>query len=118
MHSVLLLVWIYIKVKFSIKKRFYISQHKLQYLTSFSSVTDLATISPIIFLILQEKHDILFNISMVIRSIRVVRVIHKKLQIGKNEVTRQMFTIFLTVLTLIILSAALIQTFEYPERKH
>jgi hypothetical protein len=98
--------------------RFYISPHKLQYLTSWKSMTDIATILPMLFLFVGEKENhMLFNISVVLRSVRVVHVIRKALQTGKNEVTRQLMTIGLTVLTLIVLTAALIQTFEQPYRQ-
>ena len=81
-------------------------------------MTDIATILPMLFLFVGEKENhMIFNISVVLRSVRVVHVIRKALQTGKNEVTRQLMTIGLTVLTLIVLTAALIQTFEQPYRQ-
>lgn len=56
------------------------------------------------------------NCCKILRIVRVARLINKLFQFGKNEVDRQIFTIVLTVITLIFVTAGILETLENPYR--
>lgn len=96
------------------------SQNKLEFLKSINSIIDLYTTSPIIFLFFdffEKKNNLFYQTSLVARFFRFVRYIHKWFQKGKDEVYRQLLTIFLTVFTLIFATAGFVIAIENPERK-
>ncbi|CAD8072511.1 unnamed protein product [Paramecium primaurelia] len=99
------------------------AQHRLQYILEVNSAVELFTLMPLFILQEQDNWDYLtrlINISRVIRFLRVVKTISKYYQVGDNEfggVNKQIYTISLTILTLIIVTAGVLQAFESPKRK-
>lgn len=78
----------------------------------------LFTIIPIFFVFTDFSSDGLtvYKITLVARSIRIVKYLVKMFSSGKNEVSRQIYTIFLTVFSLIIVTGGIIQVFEQSIR--
>lgn len=78
---------------------------------------ELLTISPIVFRIFVDNSiSTVYAVTIVMRLYRIVRYVQKLYQKGRDEVQRQIFTIILTIGTLITISAALIQAVENPYR--
>ena len=77
---------------------------------------------PIVFLNYQYASEIIIQvieISRILRSLRVIRVINKLFKIGDSDVSsvnRQIFTIILTILTLVYVTSGVLLTFEAPYR--
>jgi hypothetical protein len=92
----------------------YSAQHKVMFLLSYASVINIATFAPLAFIFVanNEESMVAYKISIVLRFIRILRYLIKLLSTGKNEVSRQMYTIFLTVAGLIIVTAGIIQVLE------
>jgi hypothetical protein len=92
----------------------YSAQHKVMFLLSSSSVINIATFAPLCFIFVaqNESAQVAYKISIVLRFIRILRYLIKLLSTGKNEVSRQMYTIFLTVAGLIMVTAGIIQVLE------
>ena len=102
--------------------RLFTAQNRFNFVVSSWSVTDLVTMMPIV--LLQEKQQPfiknLIDISRIMRIVRVVRLLNRVYKIDESEsssVSRQMFTIILTVLTLVFVTSGVILTFEKPKRK-
>ena len=76
------------------------------------------TIIPIPYRILFDNSlSTFYSLTIIVRLYRIVRYIHKRYQKGRDEVQRQNLTIFLTVSTMITISAAFIQAVENPYRE-
>jgi uncharacterized BrkB/YihY/UPF0761 family membrane protein len=60
------------------------------------------------------------GIARIMRVVRVVRVLNRIYKIDESDlssVSRQMFTIGLTILTLVLVTSGIILTFEKPKRE-
>ncbi len=76
-------------------------------------------------LVLMQADDTVFvtqlmHISRIMRVVRVVRLLNKIYKIDESDlssVSRQMFTIGLTILTLVLVTSGVILTFEKPKRQ-
>lgn len=77
------------------------------------ALVDLITISPI-FLINDSSTlaTVWTKVSRVMRLIRVIRYALKQFKFGDTEVSQQMFKIFLTILTLILLASGILEAIE------
>lgn len=58
----------------------------------------------------------LIDISRVIRMLRFVRILPNYFRTGDSNVNRQITTIFLTIIQLVIVSSGILLTFEAPKR--
>lgn len=105
-------------MQYSLLTRLYVSQHKIAYIFSVYPMICLFTITPLFFVFTDFSSDGLtvYKITLVTRSIRIVRFLVKMFSSGKNEVSRQIYTIFLTVFSLILVTAGIIQVFEQSIR--
>lgn len=92
----------------------YSAQHKLMFVLSYASLVNIATFAPLAFVFLAQNEEatVAYKISIVLRFIRILRYLIKLLSTGKNEVSRQMYTIFLTVAGLVMVTAGIIQVLE------
>jgi hypothetical protein len=89
----------------------YISQHKLLFFFSIYSFISISSFLPLTF-VFYNLNELIYRITLVLRSIRIVRYLLKFFSTIKNEVSRQIYTIFLTVFSLILVTAGIIQVFE------
>ncbi|MDR3549660.1 MAG: ion channel [Candidatus Pacebacteria bacterium] len=92
----------------------YISQQRLSYLLSVDSLIDLYIFGAV-FIFNSFDSDIskLFvSCSRLLRVTKISRVLKQWLQIGDNNVNSQIFTIVITIFTIIYFFAGLIQLFE------
>lgn len=93
--------------------QFYIAQHKFIFLRSDFTLIKISSIVPLSYIFYLKKMDVIYKITLVLRSFRIVRYLRKFLSFGnKNEVSRQIYTIVLTVFSLIIVTSGIIQVFE------
>jgi hypothetical protein len=92
----------------------YAAQHKVFFLFTVESLINITTFSPLCFIFIKWDNQIeaAYKITIVFRFMRIVRYLIKYLSTGKNEVSRQMYTIFLTVFSLIIVTTGIIQVLE------
>jgi voltage-gated potassium channel len=92
----------------------YSAQHKLMFLLSYASLINISTFAPLTFIFITQNEEamVAYKISIVLRFIRILRYLIKLLSTGKNEVSRQMYTIFLTVAGLVMVTAGIIQVLE------
>ena len=103
--------------------RLYTAQNRLNFLFSYWSLIDLATLVPLI--LIENQNDSItirqfIEISRIIRILRVVRLLNRIFKIDEGDlssVSRQIYTIFLTILTLVFVTSGVILTFETPKRK-
>lgn len=78
---------------------------------------DLFTCVPIfIWYLHTEETELIYNITLVFRAMRVTFRFSRIYSIGKNEVTRQIFTIIATVFSLTVVSAGCINAFDSIKR--
>lgn len=109
-----IIIMLYYLVEYILQ--FYIAQHKLSFLGSFYSLICLISFSPLVFVLADLRITIYYKITLVLRLARIVRYLVKILSISKNEVSRQIYTIFLTVFSLVVIPAGIIQVFEADVR--
>lgn len=98
--------------------RFFASQHRFQYVISTEAIIDLITILPLFFTSLDTTDRMTFqSVTVIFRSLRLTRILNKVFKIGETEVSQQIFKIFLTILTLLFVTAGVLQAFENPVRE-
>ena len=106
----------YIKMRYF--SRFFASQHRFQYVISTEAIIDLITILPLFFTSLDTTDRMTFqSVTVIFRSLRLTRILNKVFKIGETEVSQQIFKIFLTILTLLFVTAGVLQAFENPVRE-
>lgn len=64
-----------------------------------------------------ESARIFENITIILRSLRITRIVNKFFKIGETEVSKQIFKIILTILTLIFVTSGVLEAFENPVRR-
>lgn len=97
--------------------RFLAAQHRFQYIISSTAIVDMITILPLFFTSIDNAEEIAFQkITIIFRSLRLTRVVNKFFKIGDTEVSQQIFKIFLTILTLLFVTAGVLEVFENPVR--
>ena len=93
-------------------------QHKLTYILSIGSAIDLITIMPLFLMSVDDIAMVMFiHIARIFRFLRVVRFVFTFNRFGATEVSRQIITIFLTLISLILFSASALEALENPIRK-
>ncbi|EAR83473.2 cation channel family protein (macronuclear) [Tetrahymena thermophila SB210] len=109
---------------FELCLKLYVSQHRLHFLMEIWSIVDIFCIIPITMLFssvqYQQGFQIYLNITRIFRFLRVVRYIQKYYKAGDSEfkgVQRQIYIIFLTILSLVIITAGTLLSFEAPKRQ-
>ena len=105
-----IIIMVYYLIEYVLQ--FYISQHKLAFFFSNYSLMSTVTIWPLAFILAGVDITLYYKITLVLRVARIVRYLVKVFSLSKNEVSRQIYTIFLTVFSLIIIPAGIIQVFE------
>lgn len=89
------------------------AQHRLHFFIGTNALVDLITISPIIFLTNETiAAQTYVKVTVVVRILRVVRIAMRVIKIGETEVSQQIFKIFLTILTLILLTSGILEAIE------
>ena len=74
---------------------------------------DLVTAVPLFFSSTDEDQNIIVQVVRIIRIVRVVRMINKyAASQGSTEVTRQLVTILLTIITMIFVTAGVVLEIE------
>ncbi|KAL4463512.1 hypothetical protein ABPG72_007613 [Tetrahymena utriculariae] len=109
---------------FELCLKLYVSQHRLHFLMEIWSIVDIFCIIPITMLFSSVQYnqgfEIYLNITRIFRFLRVVRYIQKYYKAGDSEfkgVQRQIYIIFLTILSLVIITAGTLLSFEAPKRE-
>ncbi|KAL4472400.1 hypothetical protein ABPG74_018349 [Tetrahymena malaccensis] len=109
---------------FELCLKLYVSQHRLHFLMEIWSIVDIFCIIPITMLFSSVQYNqgfqIYLNITRIFRFLRVVRYIQKYYKAGDSEfkgVQRQIYIIFLTILSLVIITAGTLLSFEAPKRQ-
>ncbi|CAD8213071.1 unnamed protein product [Paramecium octaurelia] len=103
--------------------KLFAAQHRLQYIFSDFAIIELLTLFPLFTIQSVGNWNYLqrlINISRILRVFRVVRMINKLQQLSDIEyggVTRQIYVIFSTVTTIIIVTAGVLYAFEFPKRQ-
>lgn len=98
------------------------AQHPFAFLIGVWSIVDLLTIAPLLFFAFLNEdfndQDNVFrkmlNITRILRLLRVVHYINKNYKPGDSEfsgVSKQIYIIFLTILTLIMVTAGILYAF-------
>jgi len=92
-------------------------QHRLTFLLTYTAVVDIATIVPIFLIGRTDKAIvIIIKICRVFRFLRLVRFVFTFNKLGETEVSRQFIKIILTLLSLILFSACVLEAVENPDR--
>ncbi len=92
-------------------------QHRLGYILTYTALVDIATIIPIFLTGHTEKQVVIVvKICRVFRFLRIVRYIFTFNKLGETEVSRQFIKIILTLLSLILFSACVLEAVENPDR--
>ena len=93
--------------------KLHIVQHRIQYLITVNAFVDLVTAVPLFFSSTDEDQNIIVQVVRIIRIVRVVRMINKYAAgQGSTEVTRQLVTILLTIITMIFVTAGVVLEIE------
>jgi Ion channel len=108
-------------LRYTLVIRFYVAQNKIIFLWSINTCVDIYTIVvPMVFLFIEffeKKNNLYYHTSVVFRFFRFMQYIQRLFQTGQDEVETQLVKIFLTVLNLILTTAALVLAIENPYRK-
>jgi hypothetical protein len=92
----------------------YAAQHKMLSILTVTSIVNISTFMPLTFIFYTNNPttDAIYKITIVVRFERIVRYLIKLFSTGKNEVSRQMYTILLTVFSLVLVTTGIIQVLE------
>ncbi|CAD8212795.1 unnamed protein product [Paramecium octaurelia] len=103
--------------------KLFAAQHRFQYIFSDFAIIELLTVFPLFTIQSVESWNYLqrlINISRILRVFRIVRMINKIQSLSDTEnggVMRQIYVIFSTVTTIIIVTAGVLYAFEFPKRQ-
>ena len=108
-------VMIYFLLEFL--QQLYLAQHRMMFLLDILTLTKISTFVPLTYIFKDYKIDVIYKLTIVARSTRIVRYSLKYINAGfKDEVWRQMYTIYFTIFASVIITASVIQVFEADYR--
>lgn len=97
---------------FDLLIRFYISNHKFSFLTSRSCIVDIIVILPVFLVDGGNTYEFFVSTSYLLRSVIGGRILVKSFKGADTEVSRQIFTILITLSLLVYIAAGMIMVAE------